>query len=45
MINQGSSEVSMIFGVKADDADRAVLALYQEFFTAQNACPQPAAIR
>lgn len=32
MINQGSSEVSMMFGVKASDADRAVLALYEEFF-------------
>lgn len=32
MINQGSSEVSMMFGVKAEDADRAVIALYQEFF-------------
>jgi aspartate kinase len=34
MINQGSSEVSMMFGVKAEDADRAVLALYHEFFSA-----------
>ncbi len=32
MINQGSSEVSMMFGVKADEADNAVRALYQEFF-------------
>lgn len=32
MINQGSSEVSMMFGVKASDADRAVIALYQAFF-------------
>lgn len=32
MINQGSSEVSMMFGVKASDADRAVVALYEEFF-------------
>lgn len=32
MINQGSSEVSMMFGVKAEEADRAVIALYQEFF-------------
>ncbi|MFY0543791.1 aspartate kinase [Brevibacillus sp. H7] len=32
MINQGSSEVSMMFGVKEVDADRAVLALYHEFF-------------
>lgn len=32
MINQGSSEVSMMFGVKAADAARAVRALYGEFF-------------
>lgn len=32
MINQGSSEVSMMFGVKSEDADSAVRALYHEFF-------------
>ncbi|CCQ96510.1 putative aspartokinase [[Clostridium] ultunense Esp] len=32
MINQGSSEVSMMFGVKAADAERAVIALYHEFY-------------
>ena len=32
MINQGASEVSMMFGVKTDDAARAVRALYGEFF-------------
>ncbi|MCX7747644.1 MAG: aspartate kinase [Clostridia bacterium] len=32
MINQGSSEVSMMFGVKAKDSDKAVKALYTEFF-------------
>jgi len=32
MINQGASEVSMMFGVKADDADTAVRALYDAFF-------------
>jgi len=32
MINQGSSEVSMMFGVKEADANRAVIALYHEFF-------------
>ncbi len=32
MINQGSSEVSMMFGVKADESAAAVRALYQEFF-------------
>lgn len=32
MINQGSSEVSMMFGVQAVDNDKAVRALYEEFF-------------
>ena len=32
MINQGSSEVSMMFGVKAPDMNRAVESLYEEFF-------------
>ena len=32
MINQGSSEVSMMFGVKAQDEKQAVQALYNEFF-------------
>ncbi|MFT8319647.1 MAG: aspartate kinase [Bacillus sp. (in: firmicutes)] len=32
MINQGSSEVSMMFGVKEPMAKNAVKALYQEFF-------------
>ncbi|WP_017755711.1 aspartate kinase [Calidifontibacillus oryziterrae] len=32
MINQGSSEVSMMFAVAAEDAARAVRALYEEFF-------------
>lgn len=32
MINQGSSEVSMMFGVKEVDEKRAVQALYDEFF-------------
>ncbi|KAB2331115.1 aspartate kinase [Cytobacillus depressus] len=34
MINQGSSEVSMMFGVKEIDEKRAVQALYDEFFAA-----------
>ncbi len=34
MINQGSSEVSMMFGVKEVDEKRAVQALYDEFFAA-----------
>ena len=34
MINQGSSEVSMMFGVKADEMDAAVQSLYKEFFPA-----------
>ena len=33
MISQGSSEVSMMFGVKGQDENRAVQALYNEFFT------------
>ncbi|WP_134701464.1 aspartate kinase [Ammoniphilus sp. YIM 78166] len=32
MINQGSSEVSMMFGVKGVDEVKAVQALYKEFF-------------
>ncbi|WP_318502697.1 aspartate kinase [Bacillus sp. T3] len=34
MINQGSSEVSMMFAVKEDLEKRAVQALYEEFFVA-----------
>lgn len=32
MINQGSSEVSMMFAVKAEDSAKAVKALYEEYF-------------
>ena len=32
MLNQGSSEISMMFGVKAMDRKKAVLALYRAFF-------------
>ena len=32
MINQGSSEVSMMFGVKVADVPNAVQSLYSEFF-------------
>lgn len=32
MINQGASEISMMFGVRAADRDRAVQALYRAFF-------------
>lgn len=32
MMNQGSSEVSMMFGVKDHDVDEAVRSLYAEFF-------------
>jgi aspartate kinase len=32
MINQGSSEISMMFGVKAVDRKKAVQALYETFF-------------
>ncbi|MCM2532048.1 aspartate kinase [Neobacillus pocheonensis] len=34
MINQGSSEVSMMFGVKEQEEKKAVQALYEEFFAA-----------
>lgn len=37
MINQGSSEVSMMFGIATADIPAAVRALYQEFFTADSA--------
>lgn len=33
MMNQGSSEISMMFGVKAVDRKKAVKALYQAFFS------------
>ena len=32
MINQGSSEISMMFGVKSADLKRAVTSLYKAFF-------------
>ncbi len=32
MINQGSSEISLMFGVKAEDSRRAVISLHQAFF-------------
>ena len=32
MINQGSSEVCMMFGIKATEAPNAVRALHSEFF-------------
>ncbi len=34
MMNQGASEISMMFGVKSVDRKRAVRALYDEFFSA-----------
>lgn len=34
MMNQGSSEISMMFGVKAEDRVRAVRSLYEAFFRA-----------
>ncbi|WP_152654696.1 aspartate kinase [Oceanobacillus sp. CFH 90083] len=33
MINQGSSEVSMMFGIHAVDLKKAIQSLYKEFFT------------
>lgn len=32
MINQSASEISMMFGVKESEADRAVAAIYKEYF-------------
>lgn len=32
MINQGSSEVSIMFGIDEADLDKAIIALYNEFF-------------
>jgi len=32
MINQGISEISIMFGVKAKDSIKAVKSLYEEFF-------------
>jgi len=32
MINQGSSEVTMMFGVRQDESNKAVISLYNEFF-------------
>jgi aspartate kinase len=34
MLNQGSSEISMMFGVQGRDRKKAVLALYEAFFKA-----------
>ncbi len=34
MINQGSSEVSLVLGIHQEDANVAVQQLYQEFFGA-----------
>lgn len=36
MINQGSSEISIMFGVKAGDRDKALLHLYKAFFEQEN---------
>lgn len=36
MMNQGSSEISMMFGVKEPDRKKAVRALYHEFFVKEN---------
>lgn len=36
MINQGSSEVSLMFGIKANDLHRAIRSLYKAFFEFEN---------
>lgn len=41
MMNQGSSEISMMFGVKEPDRKRAVVALYREFFEAEERRSMP----
>ncbi|CAM5180772.1 Aspartokinase OS=Ureibacillus acetophenoni OX=614649 GN=SAMN05877842_103231 PE=3 SV=1 [Ureibacillus acetophenoni] len=33
MINQGSSEVSLVFGVLSEVENQVLTALYEEFFT------------
>ncbi|HAA25647.1 MAG TPA: aspartate kinase [Ruminiclostridium sp.] len=33
MINQGSSEVSIMFGINEDDLNNAIISLYNEFFS------------
>ena len=35
MINQGASEITLMFGVKGADREKAVRALYEEFFKAR----------
>lgn len=42
MINQGSSEVSMMFGVKAVEEQKAVQAIYDEFFKNDKVVPKEA---
>lgn len=32
MVNQGSSEVSIMFGISEDDVNKAIVAIYNEFF-------------
>ncbi|MEI6807783.1 MAG: aspartate kinase [bacterium] len=41
MMNQGSSEISMMFGVKAEDRESAVRGLYDAFFRQGNSKGQP----
>lgn len=38
MINQGSSEISVMFGVKENDRERAVRAMYDAFFGTAASC-------
>jgi aspartate kinase len=33
MINQGSSEVSIMFGIDEADLNKAIISLYNEFFS------------
>ena len=36
MINQGSSEISMMFGIEENDADKATRAVYKAYFNTDN---------
>ncbi len=41
MINQGASELSVIFGVRAEDGEAAVKAIYDEYFGKRRRKPKP----
>ncbi|MHA6251020.1 aspartate kinase [Oceanobacillus sp. CAU 1775] len=43
MINQGSSEVSMMFGIQADDMEKAIRSLYHHYFIEETNQSEPQA--